>query len=475
LHTLPSLSTVKKPCALVLPFPDDRLASPRLNQIFIPPLVSLRMTDRWLTAWGLAALAFGAGSLIVPLYLVELGGDAFDLGILFATGSFVGVPGALVIGNLADRTGKRRVFVLAAMAITAVAMAAIPLLDSIGPVIVANAALWFGFAAATPVLTLLVVAGEPESRWSLLIARLNKYQGIGWAAGLALGFAIVTGSSGFAATVTAQRWVCFASAASAGAGLLLGIRTLPPDPIAGAEPSPGRLRRQGRQAARFNVRGAAFPFTLGRFDPRGLHPRALVERFSPPLGLYFLAVSVAFTGFGVFFAPLPAYLSEVGHGSSEIFGLYLLLNVGAAVFFDPAARLADRYDVVAVHVGALLTRSAVMALVVPVALALSGPALQLGATASLLLVVGLTWAVIAVTAATLVTKLAPPAIRGEALGAYSALVAVGGGIGGLFGGWLAAFGYLVAFGVAGGLIGSAAGLVVLSRRTAVATADPEPV
>ncbi|MXR50259.1 MFS transporter [Halovenus sp. WSH3] len=440
----------------------------------MPALTSLRMSDRWLAAWGLTALAFGSASLIVPLYLVELGGDAFDLGVLFATGSFIGVPGALVFGNLADRTGKRRVFVLAAMGITAAAMAAIPLLDRIPQVVFANAALWFGFAAATPVLTLLVVAGEPEDRWSLLIARLNRIQGIGWAAGLGVGFAIVAGSSGAVDTVTAQRWVCFASAASAGAGLVLGVRTLPADPAAGTEPSPGRLRRQVRRAGRFNVRGAAFPFAPARFDPRGLHPRVLLRRFSPQLGLYFLAVLVAFTGFGVFFAPLPAHLAEAGYGSSETFGLYLLLNVGAAVFFGQAASLGERFDVTTVHAGGLLLRAAMMALLVPVGVVLRNPVAELWAVGGLLFVVGTTWAVIAVTAATLVTKLAPPAIRGEALGAYSALVAVGGGLGGLLGGWLAAFGYLVAFGVAGGLIGSAAALVVVLSQRATTAATPTP-
>lgn len=83
------------------------------------------------------------------------------------------------------------------------------------------------------------------------------------------------------------------------------------------------------------------------------------------------------------------------------------------------------------------------------------------------LVIGLSWAVIAVTAATLVTRLAPPEIRGEALGVYGALVAVGGGVGGLLGGWLAGVGYLVTFGVAGGLVLLGAAVVVLLVRRSV--------
>lgn len=286
------------------------------------------MAKWWLTAWGLAAVAFGGASLIVPLYVVELGGDAFTLGVLFASASFVGVPGALVFGNLADRTGRRRVFALAAMGVTAATMAAIPLFDAIAPVVAANALLWLGFAAATPVLTLLVVADEPEDRWSAAIARLNTYQGVGWALGLAAGFVVIAVGSRLTSVLAAQRAFFVSCAVAAAVAFALGARTLPPDPE--RAPTPRRLSRFVRAAGRFNVRGAAFPFTPGRVDVRGLDPRRFRERFTPQLAVYFLAVFLFSAGFGTFFAPLPAYLSVVGYGPDAIFGLYLLLNVGAA-------------------------------------------------------------------------------------------------------------------------------------------------
>ena len=423
------------------------------------------MGRSWLFAWGLAAVAFGGASLVVPLYVVELGGGAVVLGVLFSTASFVGVPGALVFGNLADKTGKRRPFVLGALAVATVTTAVIPIVESVPLVIAANALLWLGFAAAGPVLTLLAVAGEPEDRWTAVIARLNEYQGIGWAAGLGLGFAVTAGVSLRYDPVTAQRAFLFVCAASAAAGLALAARALPPDSGTASEPSPARLRRRVREAARFNVRGAAFPFTLARFDPRGLHPRVLVERFSPTLAAYFAAVLVVFTGFGVFFAPLPAYLSEVGFGASETFALYFALNAAAAAFFGRAGRLSEAYGVYEVHAGALLGRSIALPTVAVVGVAGGGTLLALGATGVVFAAIGVTWAAIAVTAAALVTRLAPPAIRGEALGAYGALVAVGGGIGGIAGGWLASFGYPLTFTAAGGTVALGAGIVVaLSRR-----------
>lgn len=410
------------------------------------------MADRWLPAWGLAAVAFGGASLIVPLYVVELGGDAFSLGILFASASFVGVPGALVFGALADRTGRRRVFVLAAMGVAVATLLAIPVLDDVAAVVVANALLWLGFAAALPVLTLLVVADEPEAVWTARVARLNGYQGVGWVVGLALGTVVVTGGSALADARLAQRAFLVTCSAAAGLGLLVGARTLPADSAVDDEPSPRRLRRRLGRAARIGVRGAAFPFAPGRIDPRSLHPRRAVQRFTGRLATYFLAVLLAFTGFGVFFAPLPAFLAGAGYGAAGIFGLYLLLNLAAAAFYGRAAALADARDATTVNAAGLLVRGATVPAVALLGAALAGSTLGSVTFAIAFLVLGLTWAVIAVTTTALVTTLAPRGVRGEALGVYGALTAVGGGIGGLLGGALASLGYVTTFAVAGALV-----------------------
>lgn len=431
------------------------------------------MARRWLKAWLLTAVAFGGASLIVPLYLVELGGDAFDLGILFATSSFVGIPGAVVFGGLADRTGKRRIFVLSAIAGTVITMLAIPLLESRLLVILVHAVLWLGFAAALPVLTLLVVAGELETAWTNLIGRLNKFQGVGWAIGLFVGFVVIAVGSIALDPITAHRLFFFICAGSASVGLFFAYRDLPQDPLTELEPSPRRLRRRTRAAATFNVRGAGFPFSGSKFDPRQLHPRRVVTRFTPQLAIYFVAIVFVFTGFGVFFAPLPAYLDGVGYGTSEIFALYFVLNVGAASYYGRAANLVRTYDVLAIQIGGLVIRGGILPAIAVVGAIIDGPFTRLGAAGMLFVFLGLTWAVIAVTAATIVTDLSPASIRGEALGIYGALVALGGGLGGLVGGWLANFGFTITFGLAGIFVLLGAGIVTTlhRRRSHAATTD----
>ncbi|TKX73835.1 MFS transporter [Halorubrum sp. GN11_10-6_MGM] len=430
------------------------------------------MSDRWLYAWGLASVAFGGASLVVPLYVVDLGGGPFVLGVLAAVAAVVGVPGALWFGRVADRTGRRRGLVIGALAAATAAVAVVPLTDRIPAVIAANAVVWFAFAAATPVLTLLAVAGAPEAAWSERIAALNRYQGIGWALGLLLGTAWTVGGAAVLSPAAATRSLFAPLAVAGGLSCVAAARTLPADPSedrAGGPievPSGSRVRRAIRRADRFAVRGATLPGSLARTDFRGLHPRRLAARFTPVLAAYFLAVFLFLSGSAAFFAPLPAFLTEVGFGSGGTFALYLVNSVAAAVAFGTAGRLANERSVAGLQVAGLVGRAAVLPLVAVAAPVLGAGALGFVGLGAAFAAVGLSWAVIAVTAGVVVTRLAPPAIRGEALGAHAALGALAGGVGSVLGGWLAAVGYVVAFGAAGALVLVGAAVVfAVDRRT----------
>jgi MFS family permease len=432
------------------------------------------MSERWLYGWGLGSIALGGASLVVPLYLVDLGGGPFVLGLLAAVAAFVGVPGALAFGRIADKTGKRRSLLLGALGLVTAALAVIPFLDTVMPVIIANGVIWFAFAAATPVVTLLAVADVPESDWSERIALLNKYQGVGWAIGLLVGALWTALGARLLPAELVIRTLFVPLSACAALGVLVGSRTLPadPDPRVASTISGDRLRRALRRADRFSVRTVTFPFTVGRADFRGLHPRRFVDRFTPTLALYFLAICLCFAGFSAFFAPLPSFLTETGFGSDGIFALYLVSSLAAAAFFGFTGRLATKWDSELLQIIGLSARSLAFPLVAVVGLALGITAVGFGLAAAVFALIGVTWAVIAVTAGTLVTQLSPTAIRGEAHGMYAALGALAGGIGSVLGGWLAAGSYLVAFGAAGGLVVSGALIVGFVRRRTALTRRP---
>ncbi len=411
-------------------------------------------------AWALASTALGGASLIVPLYVVELGGTAYTLGVMAAMAAFLGVPGALVAGPFADRSGRHRSVVILTFSTIAFALIAIPLVESAAAIIVINGLIWLAFAAAIPVLTLLAVADVPESEWSARIALLNKYQGGGWAAGLALGALISIIGSYWLDPQSVQRLLLVSYALIAGGGILGAVRWVPRATAIEPHPDSRRVRRAIARATRFNVRGVTFPLTPGRLDVRDLHPRVFVDRFTPPLGLYFIALFLGFAGFAAFFAPLPAYLSDAPFTNGEIFGLYVISSLAAAVCFGWAGRLATARGGFRVHLTGLAIRACSFPVVTIVVSVFGITVFGLAGIGLLFVLIGVSWAFIIVTAGVLVTQLSPPTIRGEALGLYSALMAFAGGVGAIVGGRLALHGYLVAFAAAGGLV-VAGGVVTL--------------
>lgn len=408
------------------------------------------MVKGWLYSWSVGSVAFGTTSLLTPLYVVELGGDAFDLGILAAVAAFVGIPGAVLFGKLADRRGPRREYVLGALGVLAAMVVTIPMIDSITLVIVANGAVWFAFAAAMPVLTMHAVSNASSNSWSERIAQLNKYQGVGWAFGLLLG-TVWTGATGLHVDSAEAIRTCFlAAGVLAVVGIVIGVRTIPPTTT--GTPPKARRRIAVRRAGRFDIRSVTFPFTVSRADIAGVNPRRFSSRFTPRLAVYFIAVVGIFTGFSAFFAPLPAFLTGVGFDTESIFLLYLISSLSSAITFGTVGRLASVHDVPIIQAAGLFTRGIAFPIVAIIGIVLGAGLSGFVALIVVFSVIGVTWAIITVTAGTIVTALAPVAIRGEALGVYAALTAMAGGIGALLGGTIAAHDFFTSFLVAGTLI-----------------------
>ncbi|WP_394354943.1 MFS transporter [Haloarcula argentinensis] len=435
--------------------------------------------DGWLYAWALASVALGAGSLLVPLYFVAIGGETFMLGVLAGVAAAAGAPGALVFGRVADKTGKRRALVLLALGLATLALVVISLTEEPWLVIVGNGLLWFAAGAAAPVLTLLVTAGTVERDWPARFAILNRYQGWGWAGGLVLGLVWTALLSRPLGEIVAQQsllWVC---AAAVGLSAFLAAKWLPSDPDELDRPRGSRMARAIARSRRLPVRSVTFPGGPGRLYwlTRSIQPREVAARFSPSLTIYFGAVIAFFVGFGVFWGPLPLYLSRtLGYESGIIFALYLVSSVGSALWYGRAGELAERYSPSGLQAGSLLARAALHPAVAAVGLLLPATLVGTAVNGVVFALIGVAWAVIAVTAASVVTQLAPSAIRGEALGLYTAISGLASGVGSILGGWLGGYDFLLAFAVAGALVLVGAALVaVVWRRSPSASVETDPI
>lgn len=423
-------------------------------------------TDVWLYGWALGYAAVGAASLLVPLYAIDFGAGALVVSLIAATAALAGVPGAILWGKLVARTQRRRPFILVALGLTAGVFLLLPFLASSWTVLAANAALWFVIAAAAPVLNVIVVEGHEPSAWPARFGLLNHYQGYGWLAGLVAGGAWSTFAGGFGVDAVAAKRLFFILSAVATLGGILVVIVRYPEPVTTSDRRFVRLSRRIRAAGGNPGRAArAIPYGPSRMywalreigvgrpgdsrqPNRGTLPR-LRERASGRLVRYLAAATLFFAGFSAFFAPLPAYLVDAGYATDEVFVLFILSAAASAAAYGRAGTAAAGHGLFRLQAGALLVRAGAFPTVAVVGTAVAPP-IGLVVVGALFVLIGVAWAVIAVTAAGLVTDLAPAPVRAEALGAYTAVGSLGGGVGSVIGGGIAgAIGYLPAFVVAG--------------------------
>lgn len=418
-------------------------------------------TPKWLYAWAVGATALGGASLLIPLYAIELGATPFTIGVLAAVATIAGAPGAFLGGRFADRTGHRRFFARVALGTVTIVLAVMPFIRSTTALIGASSVVWFAVGAMGPVLTLLVLAGIDDLEWQGRIAVLSTFQGVGWTGGFVLGALWMSAAQPYLSTIVAQR-LFFAACAVCSGGAVVGMHATLPAEANGSVFNSVRVRRMLVRARRLNVRGASFPLTPGRAFGFALHsfrPGQIAGRFTAELTSYFGAVFLFFAGFWFFLAPLPIYLRSLGYGDGLIFGLYLVLSIGATAFYVGAGDLARRYSVSRLQATGLLVRGLSMPAVGLVGLAAGASPTGVFFTGVLFLILGVGWAIVSVTAATLVTRLAPPSVRGEALGMYAAVAALAGGLGSFGGGWLSEWSYLASFVAAGILVLGGAAIV----------------
>ncbi len=408
----------------------------------------MELSDRWLLAWGLGYVAVGGASLLVPVYALTIGGGAFVVGLLAATAAFAGVPAALLVGRFADRPDRHRNTVAGSLLAVAVSLAAVPLVNSTAGLLVINTLLWFAVAAAAPVCNLVIVAGQPAATWDDRLSTLNAVQGYGWVLGLAFGIGWLLVFPLESATA-AQRTLAlvFAAAAAIGsAGIWRVFDAAPSSPA--AEGFVDRLDRVGHRdlgagrTLRLNPPGAGrLVWSLRRLDQGDF--RAVL---AGPLGVFLLGTAAFAVGSATFWAPMPAYLDDQGMSTTLIFLLFLVANAGSALTYGRVADLEPRLGAQRLQLGGISSRGPLFLVTV----LLGG---VVGSLGGVLFLVGVTWAVVAVTAPLLMTRLVPANRRAATLATYTAVLSGGTGVGSVVGGAVAATaGYGVTFILAGGSV-----------------------
>ncbi len=416
-----------------------------------------KQAEPWYQAIGLANLVVGTSSVLVPLMVAQvLHGTVENVGLISSLASLMGVIGSLIWGRLSDAAHRRKPFVIMSYAMVSVSFAGIAFANSLTWIVVLNMMLNLFWVANASVTVLLVIENREESLWEGRISHLNQIGTIGWVCGLAFGSAALAIASPGIGEAAAIRSVFGVLAFGGFMAALLATRKIPI-----TRPRFVRRRFRGSILAAGNLiveRARYAPFHIYyRFNPRRLPILLWGEGgLRHDTKLFLVAMFLAFTAFGFFFVPLPILLADVfGIASSSVFFYYVVLNSAIVIAYPLAARRIRRLGNKSVLTGSLLARVLLFTLGAAFLFVTLAKPSRVG-MALFFFAMGISWSFFQLSSVVMISRLARPENRGQALGLYNAVAGVGTIVAGVSSGSMAQhLGYAATTTTAAVLVGTA--------------------
>ena len=425
-----------------------------------------RRFPKWYFGHSLHYVADGGASTLIPLFLsATLGGSVSNVGVLSAATSSASVPSSIAWSELSDRIERRKMFILIDYFGAGLLFLLMGLATTFEQFLGLN--ILFGIVAAASVSmgTVIITETVEAKRWTKAIGTYTEFGGVGWIIGLLLcGLWLEAGIRLFPA-MDSLRVLFFILAAVTFIAGFIALRLVPdpkPKPFA-----PHHVDKLVVFQGRIIERARHLPLWMYRRKyHEAMHEiRSAGATVPRPLKFYFLAVLLLFSGFTTVYTPFPIFLrNEMGAGWLEIFLLYIVSAVTSAFMYSRAGdiiqRLGERKTLIKVNLVRIFLFSSfgVISLVVAGGIR-PDHTLLFAALFGLQAAIGFFWAFVSVASTALVSKCAPPGSKGESLGLFNAIIAVGGISGALIGGEVANYlGYGAAFfaGVALVVLGIAA-------------------
>jgi len=194
-----------------------------LRQLFNTFETKLGM-DRWYNSYALANLSAGGVSVLIPLYVLHLGGGVGDIGLLTAIGNLVGVPASITWGILSDKWGSRKHFAVIGFFGVAISFLLMGFAESFSLLLLLNATYILFWMSSASVVTVLLIEKEQRGLWESKIGAFNVSAGLGWSLGLVLGFIWVTLASLVLPDISVFRYLFITLSFSAFIGAIVALK-----------------------------------------------------------------------------------------------------------------------------------------------------------------------------------------------------------------------------------------------------------
>ncbi|AHF79474.1 MFS transporter [Thermococcus paralvinellae] len=353
-------------------------------------------------------ISTGGSSILMPLYLLQLGGNAQMVGIMNSLASLSSMIGSLFWGKLSDKTLRRKVFILFGFFSVSVFLAGLSLTNSPVEFILLNAVYSFFLASTISVPIVLVLRSVRKHSWDYGIGKFNEISGWGWVFGLGLGFVL--------SKYLTIRQLLLLFALLNIPSLILGAKTIREIPI--------YVNRKSIMIF------GNYVIEKIRYVPTFmLH----INLRKPKFGKFYFASFLFWISSGMYFSQFPVLLAENGFGREYIY-LAAILNsaVSAFMYLRVGLMLENKDKLKVLKEGIALrllgiTTILIGAFIVPYLLPLAFLSYFLA---------GYSWSFISISSTSIVGKLAGEKEKGTAMGTFNLINSLGYIIGSFSSGFL---------------------------------------
>jgi len=416
--------------------------------------------EKWYSSYALANLSAGGISILIPLYVLHLGGGVEDIGLLTAAGNLVAVPASIIWGMLSDRLNSRKIFVVIGFLGIAATFLTMGFVQSLSFLLLLNASYMLFWMSSASVVTILIIEKEERGNWDNKIGSFNLNSGLGWAMGLGVGLVWTSLAPGMIAEQLTFRYLFIILGLSSLAGGVIALKVIPGDIKFDRSRFRGRLVEAGDM---ITERFRYLPIHLYYL----LKPRkflSVADRFGPNLTAFIIAVGLIFTGFSTFFIPLPAYFKTVvGLSDGTIYLLFIANSLSSALFYRRASGLIKKVGPLRVLRSSLFLRIVLLPAIIVPFLFIQSVTARLAVVSFFFVLIGVSWALINVSNLVVASRLSPSSIKGQVFGAYNGISGLSAVLGSLIGGYVAKSGSYLATFLLGSLFVSLGLLIIRSK------------
>lgn len=393
----------------------------------------------WFISYLLSNVSSGLTSPLIPLFIViYLHASVVDVGTISSIASAASVPALILWGNLSDRIGKRKIFLVVGFVGSFLSLLLILITSTIGMYALTLVIYQILAMASTPVATLLILESTVEKKWPNVMSSFNTVSYVGLVAGLAVGTVLLNLYGGSNAHFLPELYLI-----SAFIYLAAGISAM----VLLPEPKKNIPRYSSRLSKYYFFRTVE---KLRFFPGQVIHTisfRKVGKKLAPRTKMYIFYTCFLMFGFQLFFIPFPVFMLDKLKGTeTEIFIMYMLNNVASAIAFKLTGRMIHVLGVSKTLSIALFSRVGIIGFSTVISFALIGYEYSVILAIIAYTLMGFFWSFISISWVTSISKLAVPENRGKAVGYYNSFLGVGQIGSGVVSGYIAfTFGYSLEF------------------------------